>query len=243
MCYGKKKNCRRQANRGEIHTSLYASRHGYVESLIVWDRGSGVSNPLLSSSSPKPQPKISLYVGMIEWFPNMAEGEIVSPISDATKTGGISITADYENGGSFAKENGWFDGSQCATAILDQLVQMVFEANFQNEYLKSHLEGLKILHVDASESNGSEDAKGLHEKIEYLNRQLLEEKQTRGAAEEALKHLRAAYSDADAKAQGLSFKLAEGQIDVIWSINCLSRFLLFHDILFDNKIMYCNDSS
>lgn len=173
----------------------------------------------------------------------MAEGEIVSPISDATKTGGISITADYENGGSFAKENGCFDGSQCATDIHDQLVQMVFEANFQNEYLKSHLEGLKILHSDASESNGSEDVKALHEKIEYLNGQLLEEKQTRGAAEEALKHLRAAYSDADAKAQELSFKLAEGEIDVIWSINCLNRFPLFHDILFDNKIMHCNDSS
>jgi hypothetical protein len=45
-----------------------------------------------------------------------------------------------------------------------------------------------------------------------LNRELNEEKQTRGAAEIALEHLREEYSDTDAKAQELSLKLAEGQI-------------------------------
>lgn len=99
----------------------------------------------------------------------------------------------------------------------DQLVQMVMELNFQNEYLKSQFESLKIYQQDSSGSHqqtktiGDEDEKMLHEKIESLNRELLEEKQTRGAAEDALTHLRAAFSEADTKAQELSAKLAEAQ--------------------------------
>ncbi|XP_042500883.1 protein GRIP-like [Macadamia integrifolia] len=102
----------------------------------------------------------------------------------------------------------------------DQLVQMVIELNFQNIYLKAHIEGLKTLQLDSSgicgtkietEQEGSvtENVKELHEKIESLNRELLEQKQAQDAAEDALKHLRAAYSEADAKAQELSAKLAE----------------------------------
>ncbi|XP_043712900.1 protein GRIP [Telopea speciosissima] len=102
----------------------------------------------------------------------------------------------------------------------DQLVQMVIELNFQNIYLKAHFEGLKSLQLDSggicgtkieTEQEGSvnENVKDLHEKIESLNRELLEQKQAQDAAEDALKHLRASYSEADAKAEELSAKLAE----------------------------------
>jgi len=117
-----------------------------------------------------------------------------------------------------AQEN----GHPCTSDTQEHLVQMVVDLNFQNEYLKSQFEGLKNLHSESSESSqpklaserdggGFEDVKELREKIESLSRELLEEKQTRGAAEEALKHLRAVYSEADAKSQELSAKLVEAQ--------------------------------
>lgn len=122
-----------------------------------------------------------------------------------------------ESGETTAKEN----GHPSTSDTQDHLVQMVVDLNFQNEYLKSQFEVLKNLHSESSESNqqkmaieqdggGLEDVKELREKIESLSRELLEEKQTRGAAEEALKHLRAVYSEADAKSQELSAKLVEG---------------------------------
>ncbi|KAG5530043.1 hypothetical protein RHGRI_030416 [Rhododendron griersonianum] len=123
-----------------------------------------------------------------------------------------------ESGDTTAKEN----GHPSTSDTQDHLVQMVVDLNFQNEYLKSQFEVLKNLHSESSESNqqkmaieqdggGLEDVKELREKIESLSRELLEEKQTRGAAEEALKHLRAVYSEADAKSQELSAKLVEAQ--------------------------------
>ncbi|XP_058186625.1 protein GRIP [Rhododendron vialii] len=123
-----------------------------------------------------------------------------------------------ESGESTAKEN----GHPSTSDTQDHLVQMVVDLNFQNEYLKSQFEVLKNLHSASSESNQQkmaierdggvlEDVKELREKIESLSRELLEEKQTRGAAEEALKHLRAVYSEADAKSQELSAKLVEAQ--------------------------------
>lgn len=120
-----------------------------------------------------------------------------------------------------AKENGLYDINPYTVDIHDQLVKMVVELTFQTEYLKSHFEDLKNFHSDSGGSyqekkaimqdgTAHEDVKVLYEKIESLNRELLEERQTRGAAEEALKHLRAVYSEADANAQELSAKLAEG---------------------------------
>ncbi|XP_027074961.2 protein GRIP isoform X1 [Coffea arabica] len=103
----------------------------------------------------------------------------------------------------------------------DKLVQMVVELNFQNEYLKSQLMGLKNLRLDSDgitphketvvAQEKSDGVKELEEQIESLRRELLEERQTRDAAEEALKHLRAVYSEADAKAQELAAQLAEAQ--------------------------------
>ena len=100
---------------------------------------------------------------------------------------------------------------------------MVTELKFQSEFLKCQFVGLKNIQLEksvsnqqtkASETDGgeSEDVKELHERIESLEKELLEEKQTRGATEEALKHLTLAYSEADAKSLELSAKLAEGQI-------------------------------
>ncbi|KAI4314637.1 hypothetical protein L6164_027525 [Bauhinia variegata] len=118
-------------------------------------------------------------------------------------------------------ENGLSDGNQCPDDTHEQLIQMVAELRFQNEFLKSQFEGFSSLYDVHSESNpqkvvgGSEDGesetvKELQGTIESLNKELLEEKQTRSAAEEALKHLQTSYSEADAKAQEISAKLLEG---------------------------------
>lgn len=97
----------------------------------------------------------------------------------------------------------------------DQLVQMVMELKLQNEFLKSQFEGFQnFQQTEPSETEGgkSEEVEQLRQTIESLNVELLEEKQTRAAAEVALKHLREAHSEADSKAQELSAKLAEGLI-------------------------------
>ncbi|KAL6274186.1 hypothetical protein ACE6H2_024878 [Prunus campanulata] len=96
----------------------------------------------------------------------------------------------------------------------DQLVQMVMELKLQNEFLKSQFEGFQnFQQTEPSETEGgkSEEVEQLRQTIESLNVELLEEKQTRAAAEVALKHLREAHSEADSKAQELSAKLAEAQ--------------------------------
>lgn len=100
----------------------------------------------------------------------------------------------------------------------DELLQLVTQLRLENEFLKSQFEGLKNAQ---SEEDGCDqqteisrqdgDVKNLHATIDSLKKELLEEKQTRTAAEEALKHLRTMYSEADARAQELSTKLAEGQ--------------------------------
>ena len=74
-----------------------------------------------------------------------------------------------------------------------------------------------------SDARGLEDGesdivKELKEKIQLLNKEFLEEKQTRIASEEALKHLQTAYSEAEAKAQELSEKLAEGLVMILLPI-------------------------
>eukprot|EP00256_Glycine_max_P020049 XP_003538906.1 protein GRIP [Glycine max] len=119
-------------------------------------------------------------------------------------------------------ENGLSDSDQGPADTHDQLLQMVMDLRFQNDFLKSQFEGFKnvdSVHSDSSIQKGvggSEDGesdivKELKEKIQLLNKEFLEEKQTRIASEEALKHLQTAYSEAEAKAQELSEKLAEAR--------------------------------
>ncbi|CAK8540085.1 unnamed protein product [Lathyrus sativus] len=119
-------------------------------------------------------------------------------------------------------ENGLSDGNECSADTYDQLLQMVVDLKFQNEFLKSQFEGFSNVNSVSTESSiqkgagGVEDGesdvvKELQERIESLNKEFLEEKQTRIASEEALKHLQIAYSDAEAKAKDLSEQLVEAQ--------------------------------
>ncbi|KAK6237241.1 hypothetical protein QUC31_002710 [Theobroma cacao] len=127
-----------------------------------------------------------------------------------------------ETNGDLSKENGVIDGNVSSDDTHDQLLQTVTELQFENEFLKSQLKSLKNFQSEhdgpsqqteasSEETSVSADVKELHERIESLSRELNEEKQTRVAAEQALKHLREVYSEADAKAQELSGKLAEAQ--------------------------------
>ncbi|XP_062102750.1 protein GRIP [Humulus lupulus] len=114
--------------------------------------------------------------------------------------------------------NGTGNGlSESDSTAHDHLVQTVFELGFQNEYLKSQFQGFAD-----SQSTPQKDEPGDHhlhrqalvqlqETIESLNAQLSEERLTRVAAEEALKHLQGAHSEADAKALDLSLKLTQAQ--------------------------------
>jgi predicted RNase H-like nuclease (RuvC/YqgF family) len=126
------------------------------------------------------------------------------------------LAGDVHINGNVLKENGLCDdGNVLEESTNEQLLLMVIELKFQNEFFKSQFEGLKSqqeAEESGQESGESADVKELREKIQSLNRELNEEKQTRGAAEIALEHLREEYSDTDAKAQELSLKLAEGQI-------------------------------
>ncbi|KAG5060915.1 hypothetical protein JHK87_001944 [Glycine soja] len=134
------------------------------------------------------------------------------------------VTHHNEDGsnGNLILENGLSDGNQGPADTHDQLLQMVMDLRFQNDFLKSQFEGFKNVDSVHSDSNiqkgvgGLEDGesdivKELKNKIQLLNKEFLEEKQTRIASEEALKHLQTAYSEAEAKAQELSEKLAEAQ--------------------------------
>ncbi|KAK4583750.1 hypothetical protein RGQ29_021750 [Quercus rubra] len=149
--------------------------------------------------------------------------ELESHASDDLKSEKQLPDTNYVSNGNIAVENGLTDDvNPSSDDSHDQFVQMVTELKFQNEFLKSQFEDLKNSQSECSVSNQqtkaneteggeSEDVKELRERIESLKRELLEEKQTRNAAEEALKHLTVAYSEADVKAQELSAKLAEAQ--------------------------------
>ncbi|MBA0840618.1 hypothetical protein Goarm_003190, partial [Gossypium armourianum] len=125
-----------------------------------------------------------------------------------------------ETNGDLSKENAELDANLSSDDAHDKLLQTVTELKFENEVLKSQLESFKNFqsendvpsqqtNVSGKETKFSADVKELHDRIESLSRELDEEKQTRVAAEEALKHLREVYTEADAKAQDLSGKLAE----------------------------------
>ncbi|KAK8484458.1 hypothetical protein V6N12_000475 [Hibiscus sabdariffa] len=127
-----------------------------------------------------------------------------------------------ERNGELSKENAGLDANLSSDDAHDKLLQTVTELKFENEFLKSQLESFKNLqsehdapsqqtNVSGKEPEYLADIKELHDRIESLSRELNEEKLTRAAAEEALKHLREVYSEADAKAQELSGKLAEAQ--------------------------------
>lgn len=120
-------------------------------------------------------------------------------------------------------ENGLSDGNDGSGDTHDQLLQMVVDLKFQNEFMKSQFEGFSNVNSVSSDSSiqkgvggigdGESDiVKELRERIESLNKEFLEEKQTRIASEKALEHLQIAYSDAEAKAHELAEKLVKGVV-------------------------------
>lgn len=109
-------------------------------------------------------------------------------------------------------KNGSNGGGLSSSDDHDQLVQTVIELGFQNEYLKSQFEGFRDFQLVDPQFNEHEGVGELQQIIQSLNKQLFEERQTRVAAEEALKHLQLAHSEADARAQDLSLKLTQGHI-------------------------------
>ncbi|CAL0331960.1 unnamed protein product [Lupinus luteus] len=134
------------------------------------------------------------------------------------------VNGHYKNGsnGNLPLENSVSDNNQGSDDSHDQLLQMVVELRFQNEFLKSQFEGFSNIssaHSDSSQNNrvgaledGESDVMNeLEERIQSLNKELEEEKQTRHASEEALTHLQTVYSETETKAQELSKKLPEAQ--------------------------------
>lgn len=135
-------------------------------------------------------------------------------IEDDMAVGNQDSVIDNENDSGLAKESALHSGDQSTSDIHDDHLQMVMELNFQNEYLKSQILDLKhanhLNNVKEHEDGSHGDVREFHENMESWEKQLLEERQTRFAAEEAVKHLQTVYLEADTKVQELSNKLAEG---------------------------------
>uniref|UniRef100_A0A7N0V8V6 GRIP domain-containing protein n=2 Tax=Kalanchoe fedtschenkoi TaxID=63787 RepID=A0A7N0V8V6_KALFE len=140
-------------------------------------------------------------------------------VEDPLKYPTLMHHSDIEGNKRLTMENGLHMGGD---KTLDQLEQMVFELGFQNEYLISQFKS--FIAQPASPGGSSRqpeeieldnqrvrEVEELKAKLESLNKDLTDEKKTRGAAEEALKHLQEAYAEADAKAKELSAKLSEAE--------------------------------
>ncbi|KAK4479991.1 hypothetical protein RD792_013046 [Penstemon davidsonii] len=151
-----------------------------------------------------------------------SSGRLENRVEDGVEQENGKLDFNNSSDSNLLKENGTYDGNTEFNSSHDELVQMVVELDFQNEYMKSQFEGLKSHTLDKPEQRNkdmgndplgsNDDVVGqLREKIESLNRELVEERQTRGAAEQALEHLRVEHSEADMKTQELSAKLAEAQ--------------------------------
>ena len=138
------------------------------------------------------------------------DNNVKNHVEDAVQPTTKLSDASPRNSGDFNEDNVIIPND-----TQDQLMQMVVELKFQNEYLKAHFQDLKDVYTDSAGSDIREkevdhDSKELKDKIEALNEELVIERQTRGAAEAALEHLRAEYTEAYAKSQELEAKLAEG---------------------------------
>ncbi|KAM1479536.1 hypothetical protein ACFX2I_026804 [Malus domestica] len=137
----------------------------------------------------------------------MSTTEIDGQMEENSNADSKPLKRGSNSNGDLAQENGGPDSGDTH----DQLVQTVMELKLQNEFLKSQFEGFRNLQPPEPEGGESEEVKQLRQTIESLNVELLEEKQTRAAAEVALKHLQESHFEADSRAQELSVKLAEAQ--------------------------------
>ncbi|XP_020582387.1 protein GRIP [Phalaenopsis equestris] len=121
----------------------------------------------------------------------------------------------------FGKHNDVHDGIEIYGGTYDQLTQIVMELSLQNDYLKAQIEGAKSQALRSVEvakpDNGSKDEEAskiirhLQERVNSLNKEIQGQRETQKAAENALEHLRAEYSEADGKVKELSLKLIEAQ--------------------------------
>ncbi|KAF3796172.1 GRIP protein [Nymphaea thermarum] len=105
----------------------------------------------------------------------------------------------------------------------DHLVQTILELRFQNECFKTQIQDLQVHYLRGREDhvehgaveNGEAvpfgDSTELREKVRILTQQIKEQKETQVAADDALKHLRSACDEADAKVAELSAKLMEAE--------------------------------
>lgn len=157
--------------------------------------------------------RLNLYVSQVQVGVGLDEALAMSEETEAAATQMEENSKPRKRGGDsngdLALENGSSGDAH------DQLVQMVTELKFQNEFLKSQIEGFQSLKqeepsVEEGGGGGSEEVEQLRRSVESLSAQLEEEKQTRTAAEVALKHLREEHLEADSRAQDLAAKLAEG---------------------------------
>ncbi|KAM1202081.1 hypothetical protein TB2_017855 [Malus domestica] len=140
----------------------------------------------------------------------MSTTEVDGQMEENSNSDSKPMKRGSDSNGGLVQENGGPDSADTH----DQLVQTVMELKLQNEILKSQFEGFRDSQSpEPSEKEGgeSEEVKQLRQTIESLNVELLEEKQTRAAAEVALKHLQESHSEADSRAQELSVKLTEAQ--------------------------------
>lgn len=131
----------------------------------------------------------------------------------------------------FCNRDRYHDGAH------EKLIEMVAELKFQNEYFKAQFEALKLQFVESSEAfdykskvglerEESDIVKELSLKIESLTKELKEQRLLQLAAEDALNHLRLAYSESDTKAQELSAELMRGQIYSMWLKNYLCPWVV-----------------
>lgn len=136
-----------------------------------------------------------------------------SGVEDSFKSEKQLSDTNGGSNGNLVMHNGMRDEHGSSNDNNEQLLGLVMELKLQNEFLKSQFEGLNTLRPedDGQENWEVVDVKELRERIESLSKELQEEKETRGAAEKALEHLRVQYEEADAKAQEFSAKLAEAQ--------------------------------
>ncbi|KAI0489042.1 hypothetical protein KFK09_028883 [Dendrobium nobile] len=142
---------------------------------------------------------------------------------DAATMSNQMVNGNPELGNSvnFEKLNGIDDVITNHNGTYDQLSQIIMDLSLQNDYLKAQIEDTKYQALRSVEvakpNNGSKDDEAseivsqLQEKINSLNKELQEQRETQKAAENALEHLRAEYSEADGKVQELSLKLIEAQ--------------------------------
>ncbi|ESQ31074.1 hypothetical protein EUTSA_v10003686mg [Eutrema salsugineum] len=88
----------------------------------------------------------------------------------------------------------------------DQLLQMIAELRLENDFLRSQFKD-QVEQVEGDRAVSPQ----LQQRLASLSREIDVEKQTRVAAEQALEHLREAYSEADAKAQEYFTKFSQAQ--------------------------------